>query len=266
MITFLAKRTSALCCIVALSVAGWCQTLGVSAAEPLPAQPSPAAKPILLLTGEDYPGHKWKETTPVLRAALEKDSRLQIQVVDDLKFLRSPDLHKFAAIVVHFKNYDPAVPGPEGQENLARFVRDGGGAVLVHFACGAFQEWPDFVKLAGRVWDPKLRGHDPYGTFRVDIADAKHPITRGLASFEVPDELYTCLTGETPVLLLATAVSKVDQKTYPMAFTLSYGKGRVFHSPLGHDVKAFSTPAVGDLFRRATAWAAGFEPADEKGK
>jgi type 1 glutamine amidotransferase len=202
----------------------------------------------------------------VLRAALEKDSRLQIQVVEDLKFLRSPDVHKFAAIVMHFKNYDPAVPGPEGQENLARFARDGGGVVLVHFACGAFQEWPDFVKLAGRVWDPKLRGHDPYGTFRVEIADADHPITRGLTSFEVPDELYTCLAGEAPVTLLATAVSKVDQKTYPMAFTLSYGKGRVFHSPLGHDVKAFSTPAVGELFRRATAWVAGLEPAAEKGR
>jgi len=257
-------RTSLVSCFgPALLIAAWCQAIGTLAAEQAPAQP---AKPILLLTGEDYPGHKWKETTPVLRSQLEKDARLQIQVVEDLKFLRSPDLHKFAAIVMHFKNYDPAVPGPEGQENLARFVREGGGAVLVHFACGAFQEWPEFVNLAGRVWNPKLRGHDPYGVFRVDIADANHPITRGLASFDVPDELYTCLAGEPPVTVLATAVSKVDQKTYPMAFTLAYGKGRVFHSVLGHDVKAFSTPAVGGLFRRATAWAAGLEPSADSGR
>lgn len=241
-----------------LLIAAWCQAIGTRAAEPTPA---PTAKPILLLTGEDYPGHKWKETTPVLRSQLQQDARLQIQVVEDLKFLRSPDLHQFAAIVMHFKNYDPAVPGPEGQENLARFVRAGGGAVLVHFTCGAFQEWPEFVNLAGRVWNPKLRGHDPYGVFRVDITDPNHPITRGLASFEVPDELYTCLAGEPPITVLATAVSKVDQKTYPIAFTLTYGKGRVFHSVLGHDVKAFHTPAVGELFRRATAWAAGLEPA-----
>jgi type 1 glutamine amidotransferase len=228
-----------------------------------PAQP---VKRVLLLTGEDYPGHKWQETTPVLRAQLEKDTRLSIQVVEDLKFLRSADLEKFAAIVVHFKNYDPAVPGPEGQQNLARFVREGGGAVLDHFACGAFQEWPEFVQLAGRVWDPKLRGHDPHGTFRVDIVDSKHPITRDFPAFEVTDELYTCLAGDTPITLLATAVSKVDQKTYPMAFVLPYGQGRVFHSPLGHDVTAFSTPAVGELFRRATAWAAGLDPVADSGK
>ena len=42
-----------------------------------------------------------------------------------------------------------------------------------------------------------------------------------------------------------------------MAFVLNVGKGRVFHCPLGHDVKAFVAPAVRELFRRGTAWAAG---------
>jgi type 1 glutamine amidotransferase len=51
----------------------------------------------------------------------------------------------------------------------------------------------------------------------------------------------------------------VDQKDYPMAFVLNVGKGRVFHSPLGHDVKAFN-PAALELFRRGTAWAAGKPP------
>lgn len=220
----------------------------------------PTAKRILLLTGEDYPGHKWRETTPVLRRQLAQDPRLDVQVVEDLRFLRSPELHSFAAIVLHFKNYDPQVPGPEGQENLARFVHTGGGAVLVHFACGAFQEWPEFVRIAGRVWDPRLRGHDPHGTFRVEIADPRHPITQGLAAFEVTDELYTCLVGQTPITTLATAVSSVDHRTYPMAFVLQYGRGRVFHSPLGHDVEALSNPTVGQLFRRAAAWVAGLDP------
>lgn len=258
MIAAITKSTLGSCFFFAL---GMVASSLLAADEGTAASPAPSVKRVLLLTGEDYPGHKWQETTPVLRAQLEKDARLSIQVVEDLKFLRSQDLHKFAAIVMHFKNYDPAVPGPEGQENLARFVRQGGGAVLVHFACGAFQEWPEFVQLAGRVWDPKLRGHDPHGAFRVDMVDSNHPITRGFPAFEVTDELYTCLAGDPPVTLLATAVSKVDQKTYPMAFVLSYGQGRVFHSPLGHDVKAFSTPAVGELFRRATAWAAGLSPA-----
>jgi uncharacterized protein len=261
MIARFPKSMSMRCFFVALGIVGLGWLSGRLAAEEAAA---PSAKRVLLLTGEDYPGHKWQETTPVLRAQLAQDARLDIHVVEDLKFLRSPQLHDFAAIVIHFKNYDPAVPGPEGQANLARFVHQGGGAVLVHFACGAFQEWPEFVKLAGRVWDPKLRGHDPHGTFRVDIVDPQHPITQGLASFEVTDELYTCLAGDTPISLLATSVSKVDQKAYPIAFVLSYGQGRVFHCPLGHDVRAFNTPGVGELFRRGTAWAAGLSPTADR--
>jgi len=44
-----------------------------------------------------------------------------------------------------------------------------------------------------------------------------------------------------------------------MAFVLDYGKGRVFHSPLGHDAAALKNPPVAELFRRACAWAAGLE-------
>ena len=54
-------------------------------------------------------------------------------------------------------------------------------------------------------------------------------------------------------------------ETYPMAFVLSYGEGRVFHCTLGHDAEALRVPAVGELYRRGTAWVAGMDdpaPAD----
>ena len=44
--------------------------------------------------------------------------------------------------------------------------------------------------------------------------------------------------GETPVHLLAKARSRKTNSDHPMAFTLTYGKGRVFHTPLGHDVRS----------------------------
>jgi type 1 glutamine amidotransferase len=87
--------------------------------------------------------------------------------------------------------------------------------------------------------------------------DPDHPVTRGLSDFEADDELYTCLAGTPPIRVLATARSKVTGKDEPMAFVLNYGRGRVFHSPLGHDVKALTRPGVAPLFRRATAWTAG---------
>ncbi|MCL4194676.1 MAG: hypothetical protein KJZ87_23260, partial [Thermoguttaceae bacterium] len=51
-----------------------------------------ASARVLIVTGEDYPGHKWQETTPALKSQLEKDSRLAVDVLDDLKRLPSADL------------------------------------------------------------------------------------------------------------------------------------------------------------------------------
>ena len=231
------------------------------ATKPVPLKPGKkAAKRVLIVTGIDYPGHKWRLTAPVLAAGLDKDPRLAVEVVETPAFLASPKLGDYDVIVLHFMNWQQPDPGPAARENLRKAVAGGKGLVLVHFACGAFQGWKEFARLAGRAWNPKLRGHDPRGGFRVRIVDADHPVTRGLKAFETHDELYTCLAGEAPIRVLAAATSKVDKKDYPMAFVLSYGTGRVFHSVLGHDVKAFG-PAVLELYRRGTAWSAGLEPA-----
>jgi len=220
-------------------------------------------KKVLIVTGVDYPGHKWKLTAPVLAKAIAADKRLDATTTEKPGDLASDTLGDYDVIVLHFMDWEVPDPGPKARANLKRVVQNGKGLVLVHFACGAFQEWPEFVKLAGRVWDPNLRGHDPHGKFTVKITDDRHPSMKGMKDFETVDELYTCLAGETPIKVLATARSKVDNKDYPMAFVLDYGKGRVFHSVLGHDVQAFDSPYVGRLYRNACAWGAGLEPSDE---
>jgi type 1 glutamine amidotransferase/HEAT repeat protein len=226
-----------------------------------------AQKKILIVTGCDYPGHKWQLTTPVLTAALAKDKRLEISVVEDANFLGTPELKNYDAIVLHYQNHETPAPGPAALANFRRFVEEGRGLVMVHFACGAFIDWStkivsrDFLPLAGRVWNPKLRGHDPRGPFSVRITDHAHPITAGLKDFETTDELYTCLEGDVPIQVLAQATSKVDKKDYPIAFVLQPGKGHTFHCVLGHDVQAFND-ATGTLFRRGTAWSAGLAPGE----
>jgi len=215
---------------------------------------------VLIVTGVDYPGHKWKLTTPVLKGLLAKDTRLEVQVLADPHQLASPILHKYDVVVMHFKDYEKPTAWTAEQPNFMKFVADGGGVVLVHFACGAWQGWDEFVKISGRVWNPKLRGHDRRGPFTVEILKPDHPITKGMKDFDTHDELYTCLDGKTPIEIIAHARSKVDKKYHPMGFVLQYGKGRVFLSPLGHDVQAFDAPSVGELFRRGTAWAAGLTP------
>ena len=224
------------------------------------------ARRVLIITGEDYPGHDWRQTTPVLKASLEEDSRLQVEVLEDLELLGSTELTRYAALILHFKNYDPQVPGRAGFDNLVRFAAENGGLVLVHFACGAFEEFSgEYERLVGRVWfgptpPPGRHQHDPHGRFTVTISDTDHPVTRGLESFETVDELYTCLTGDTPIVVLAEAVSSRNGRAYPMAFVLEDDDRRVFHCVLGHDPDALSHKPVAELYRRATAWAAGLSP------
>jgi len=233
------------------------------AAAAIAAEPAQKAAPdhvrVLIVTGVDYPGHPWQQTAPAIRKVLEQDKRFEVRIVEDPEFLASPAVADYDVIFLHFKNYQPLKRGTQVRENLANLVKQGKGLVVFHFACGAFEDWPEFADLVGKVWDRKT-SHDPRGPFEVHIARHDHPITRGMPDFQADDELYTCLIGERPVDVLATARSKVTGKDHPMAFVFEYGKGRVFHSPLGHDVRSIEMPGVAELLRRGCLWAAGDRP------
>ncbi|MFA5193380.1 MAG: ThuA domain-containing protein [Verrucomicrobiia bacterium] len=233
---------------------------------------------ILVLTGNEYPGHKWRETAPWIAKFLMVDPRLTVYLNTDPAFLASPEIAKYDAIVLNYLNWQSPAPGEKARENLKLFIAGGKGLVLVHNAVAAFGDqrvmrdgkfvrvdecgWPEVKEIFGRAWNPnRLRGHDPNGPFRVEITGTDHPITKGMKPFETADELYTCLlTNGRPVEVLAKATSIVDKKEYPMVLVNHYGQGRVFLCLLGHDVKALSVEAVQELYRRGTAWAAGLPP------
>lgn len=236
-----------------------------AAVRPADSAPPISGTKVLLVTGIDHPAHAWRLTAPAIRDLLERDPRLKVRIVETPEALGTENLARWDVVLLHFQNWEKPGPGEQARANLKRFVENGGGLVSVHFACGAWHgEWPEFQNIIGRVWHgagPGKPQHDPYGSFRVEITDKNHPITRGMSDFETTDELYTCLTGDAPIHLLAQAKSKVDQKDHPQAFVRDYGRGRVFLTTLGHDVRAWTNaPAVGELLRRGCSWAAGLAP------
>jgi type 1 glutamine amidotransferase len=216
------------------------------------------AKRVVILTGDDHPAHLWRETGPEYAKLLRSDPRLEVTISESPSLLGSAALASYDAVFLDFKNYHNRIPtaAPLWQ-NFEQYIQKGGGLVIAHFGCGALQEWNGYVKVAGRVWDPQKRAHDPYGEFLVRILQTGHPVTMGIPDFTTTDELYTCFAGEAKINVLAEATSKVDQTTQPMAFVLTPGKGRVFNSPLGHNLGALTAQGARDLYLKGTLWAAG---------
>jgi type 1 glutamine amidotransferase len=240
-----------------------CVALTLAAARAWAAEPA-AEKPILVLsvTGLDSRYHDWRARSEAIYAALSADRRFEVHRAEDPELLAAPALGKYPVVFLHYRNLQPLAQADAVRRSLAAYVRGGGGLVAIHGALGAFPNWPEYVRIVGRVWGPKT-GHDRRGPFPVTICDTQHPLTRGLTQFTADDELFSGLTGDTPVQVLATAASKRAGAEVPTAWALKYGQGRVFGSTLGHDAQAIRTPGTAELLRRACLWAARHDPGQD---
>ncbi|MEZ6136078.1 MAG: family 16 glycoside hydrolase [Pirellulaceae bacterium] len=99
--------------------------------------------------------------------------------------------------------------------------------------------------------------------FEVVVRDVAHPITRGIPTswLQAEDELYAELRGPaTNMDVLATAFSSKDTggtgEHEPILMVIEFGKGRVFHTTLGHDTKSMSGTGFQVTLQRGTEWAA----------
>jgi uncharacterized protein len=165
-------------------------------------------------------------------------------------------LERYDLVFLNLYNAKTPTLTPKAKENLLAFVKSGKGFALSHLASASFKEWTEFRQLCGRYWVMGTSGHGPRSVFKVKITDTQSPITQGLTDFDCDDELYAKLQGDVPIHVLVTADSDWSKQTEPLAFTLPFGGGRVFHEAFGHDAKALSNPSVQKIIQRGCAWAA----------
>lgn len=230
-----------------------------------------AAEPIraLIITGHN--NHNWEYTSRVHKDTLEATGKFVVDITDDpAKTLAdAPGIAKYQVFVLDYNDWgSPKRWGEPAESNFVAAVRGGTGVSCIHSANNAFKGWKEYEEMVGLLWRDGT-GHGPFHEFNVEIVDAEHPITKGLSTIERhADELYHRLVNvrETRPRLLMRALDNIDKGSgqfEPMAFTLEYGKGRVFCTPLGHvwkgDQKSKHTvvsPPLRTLIARGTEWAA----------
>jgi type 1 glutamine amidotransferase len=211
---------------------------------------------VLIVTGVEIPAHNWRVQALKLREALSASPRIDVRLADDVEVLGTDLIFDYNVLLLNFKNVQPLKREEAVRKNLVRFITEGGGLMYFHFTCGAFEDWKEYEQISGRIWNPKFRAHDPFQEFTVSIIKNEHPVMQGISDFRITDELYTCLDGTREIDILAEAQSSVDGKMYPMTFTFLEGKGRGFHTVLGHNDKAFASPELTVMLQNAAIWCA----------
>jgi hypothetical protein len=229
---------------------------------------APAKTKLLIITGSH--GHDWKGTLPILKDLFNATGRFDVDVtLDPKKDLTPEKVSHYDAFLLHYKE-TAEMPGrwPQSAESaLLDAVREGKGLVVLHYASSAFDEgnanWPEYEKLIGGGWrrSKGYGAHAPPYQYRVEIKDREHPITKGLPEsfLHAKDELYHKLMMVEGNHVLAEALDNHEKgtgKKEPLVWTLSYGKGRVFHDALGHGADQMKGPGFQALLTRGTEWVA----------
>ena len=192
----------------------------------------------LLLTGQN--NHDWKRSAPFCRDLLEACGQFDVTLTETPAELLA-DAKALAGVELFFVDWNAPADaiGPAARSNFESAVRAGTGVCILHAADNAFGGWTEYEKMVGLMWREGT-GHGSYHEFDVKIVDRDHPVTRGLADFRTPDELYHRLKHMHGVDCHVLATAWSDPATggtgddEPMMVVTAYGTGRIFHQVLGH--------------------------------
>ncbi len=225
----------------------------------------PSGAKVLLLSGGERQHHGYRQQAHYLQKVLEDSGKFQVTLCEEAAVLETDAMKKYDVLVITADRRDDEHRLTEAQQQaILDFAAAGKGVVSLHGFCCAAKDWkPQMRELLGGVLshvglpDTKVK----VGKYTVKVTKADHPIMRGISDFEHEDELYYYL--QTVGELDAIATVRHEEKDWPIAWTLPYGKGRVFVTVFGHSrwetgsKDPQENPPFRQMILQAVEWAAG---------
>ena len=181
-----------------------------------------------------------------------------VQHIDD--FASSPQEVRDSYECVVFYTMLRKEPDDAGQPNYAGKPRaalehlgeSGQGILVLHHAILGSAGWPLWNELVG-IRDRSF-GYHHDESVRVEMADGTHPITHGLAPWEMIDETYTMADPGTDSTVLLTTRHPKSMRT--LGWTRTHKNARVFCFQCGHDNQTWENAGFREVLRRGIHWCA----------
>jgi type 1 glutamine amidotransferase len=149
----------------------------------------------------------------------------------------------------------------KGKKNLRDFVESGKGVVVLHHALLNYQKWDWWYQdTVGGSYRLQKEGDRLSSTVKNDQSisatpAAQHPVTAGIAPFQIVDETYKRMWMSPSIQPLLTTDNPFSDPV--LAWIGPNPKARVVAIQLGHGHTAHGNPSYRALVHNAILWAAG---------
>jgi len=218
--------------------------------------PSEKIRVLVITGGHDYQ----KEQFNKMLSSLGENISCSVEELPGAFSMFLPENRDKYDVLVFYHMWQSITP--EQAKTFADCIQQGKPLVALHHSICAFDDWPEYFRIIGgkyfhkptevdgKTYPACSYQHDLH--FMVNIADKKHPVTKGIKDFEVFDETYNGYYIEPGVKPLLTTDEPTSVPV--IGWTKNYGKARVVTIQSGHDVPTFEQPEFRKLLSQAVQW------------